>query len=64
MIPLLNKLADDTGTPLRNLEMKWRECREAVIEKYGRDKSGTYEYVRTVLAFSREIGVPFSELSL
>lgn len=64
MIPILQKLADDTGTPLRDLELKWSECRNKVIEKYGREKSGTYEYVRTVLEFSRETDVKFADMSL
>ena len=64
MIPLLQKIADSTGTPLRDLELKWNECRTRVIEKYGREKSGTYEYVRTVLEFSRETEVKFADMSL
>lgn len=64
MIPLLDKLAETSGLSLRDLEMKWRECRAAVIEKYGDDTSGTYEYVRTVLEFARQTELSFQDLSL
>ena len=64
MTQLLNNLASETGTQIRDLELKWSECRAKVVEKYGREKSGTYEYVRTVLEFSRELGLPFSKMSI
>lgn len=64
MIPLLNKLAETSGLPLRDLEMKWRECRAAVIEKGGADAAGTYEYVRVVLEFAKRTELSFQDLSL
>ena len=64
MIPILKKLAEDTDTELRDLEVKWEECRDRVIEKYGREKAGTFEYVRTVKEFCRETGTKLSELSV
>jgi len=60
---LLKKLAEKTGKPLREYESVWRDCRAAVVEKYG-DKRGTYEYVRTVLEFLRRTGLTLTEISL
>ena len=64
MTPLLQKIADDTGTPLRDLELKWEECRNRVMEEYGRKKAGTYEYVRVVRAFVEELGLTYAEIGL
>lgn len=64
MTPLLKKLAEQSGTELRVLELTWQACREAVIERYGRDKSGSFEYVRTALEFSKKTGYSFADMTL
>jgi len=64
MTPLLQKISDDTGTPLRDLELKWEECRNRIQEQYGRQKAGTYEYVRVVRMFVEELDLSYADIGL
>ena len=61
---LLDQLAEKNGLDPVDLRLKWQECRADVIKKYGREKSGTYEYVRVALEFSERTGISLSEMSL